>query len=443
MLFQNDEDQKNIDFMPSVLAAERRREDRFAPILLFVIVTIILVLLIWAGLAEIDEVTRGDGKVIPSSKIQLVDHLEGGIIKEILVSSGDVVDKDQVLLRIDNTVAQARFAEGEELYYRYLAGVERLKALIDGKEFIVPEEVKNNAQAIAIDQMQQYEGVKQRLLNEQNIAQREVEQRKQEHIEVVNRLKELKQQYSLVKEEVNITAPLVKRGLAPKVDLLRLQREASEMRGEIDSTKTNIVKADAALKQAERRLKQVPININTELWRELRDTQSRLASAQESFKTEGERYSRTEVRSPVHGIIKQLLVSTVGGVIQPGEDLAEIVPLEDTLTIEAQVKPSDIAFLRPGLESSVKFSAYDYSIYGDMKATLVRISADTIEDDEGNSFYKIYLRTKGNKLSKSKEAVAVIPGMTVTVDILTGKKTILNYIMKPIIKTTSLALSER
>lgn len=441
--FQFKDDGLDTDFMPEVLAADLKKESQVAPLLLLTIFLTFFVLIFWAAFSEIDEITRGEGTVIPSTKLQVVDHLEGGIIKSIHVREGDIVKKGQLLLNIDSTIAQARFSEGRTLYYRFVVNVARLRAQISGKPFIVPQDVIEKAPLEAEDAMRLYNSHLEDLKNEQLIANQEIEQKQQELNELNSRTNELNMQRSLINDKVKKIAPLVKQKLEPEITLTDLKIRESELRSEISSLKSNIARAKAVLLQAKQRARQVSIKFKAEDWNELKDINNKLARAKGSFTSDGDRFSRTEVRSPVHGIIKQLLVTTVGGVVQPGEDLVEIVPLEDTLLIEAKINPKDIAFLRPGLKASIKITAYDYSVYGDLKGELIRVSADSITDEQGNVFYKAYLKTEGTILSKTKTSLPIMPGMVSSVDILTGKKSVLDYILKPILKAKQRALTER
>jgi len=445
-LLKKDISPDDIEFMPPVNAVSHGMEHLKQPVLLYTIAAFFIVFFIWAGFSEIDEVTRGEGKVIPSTQIQKVSHLEGGIIRAILVKEGDLVENGQVLINIDPTISEAHFQEGRDLYYRYSADVERLKAQAEGREFKESEKIKENAPYVSTEEMQRFRTHKQKLENEISIAQHEVEQKSEDLKGYESQLKQLEEQLELSKQELDILIPLVKKGLSGKLDLLKAKREMADVKGRIASTKNNITRCEAALQQAKQKLKNVPVNFRTEDLNELREAQNKLATAKEMIVSEGDRVSRMEVRSPVRGVIKQILVSTVGSAVRPGEEVIEIVPLEDTLLIEAQVKPSDIAYLRPGLPAIVKITAYDYSIYGGLKAELVRISADSIDTQEGGrkqSFYKVLIRTLNNKLSKSSKEVPIIPGMVATVDILTGKKTILRYLLKPIIRAKDTAFRER
>ena len=441
--FKFKDDGLDTDFMPDILAADLKKESQIAPLLLLTISLTFIILIIWAAFSEIDEITRGEGTIIPSTKLQVVDHLEGGIIQSIHVNEGDIVEKNQLLLNIDNTIAQARFNEGQTLYYRFIASVARLRAQISGQPFIIPQEVQEKAPLEAEDAVRLYNAHLEDLKSDQLIADQEIEQKQQELNELTSRTEELTMQRALISEKVEKIAPLVKQKLEPEITLTDLKIRESELRSEIASLKSNIARAKAAVLQAEQRARQVPIKFKAENWNELKDVNNRLAAAKGSFTSEGDRFSRTEVRSPVRGIVKQLLVTTVGGVVQPGEDLVEIVPLEDTLLIEAKINPKDIAFLRPGLKASVKITAYDYAVYGDLKGKLIRVSADSITDDQGEVFYKAYLKTHGTILSKAKKVLPIMPGMISSVDILTGKKSVLNYLLKPILKAKQRALTER
>lgn len=431
------------DYMPDVLAAEIQQESKMAPIFLLTIVGTIFVLILWAGLAQIDEITRGEGKVIPSKKLQIINHLEGGIIQDVFVREGDVVQKGQVLMKIDNTIAQARYTEGRTLYYRFLANDARLRAQIAGTPFVVPPLVLEKAPLEGEDATRIYNARQEDLKNAQLIANSQVEQKQQELNELTSRVKEINTQLGLVSEKVKTLTPLVKQKLEPEIALTDIRIRESEMRAEVASLQSNIAKANAALLQAQEQARQIPIKFKAEDWNELKDINNKLTSAQSSFSSEGNRFERTDIISPVHGIIKQIMFSTVGSVVQPAQDIVEIIPLDDSLLIEARINPKDVAFLRPGLKASIKITAYDYSIYGDLHGEVVRISADSITDEKGNVFYKVYVKTKGTLLSKSKVPLNIMPGMIASVDILTGKKSVLHYLMKPIIKTKDVALTER
>lgn len=442
-------DQGDIEYMSPVRASYMRQPKRRAPILLYSIGAFFICAFIWASFAELDEVTRGEGRVVPSGQVKTIDHLEGGIVKNILIRDGDIVEKGQVLLEIDSTVAKARYEEGLSMYYQSFAQIVRVKAQLAGEEFIIPEEVLKNAPEIAAKEKDTYESSVKRLNNEKEIATREVEQREQERIEAQFKVEQLQNRLSLAEEELKLTEPLVNSGIAPKVDWIRIKRDINDTKGELAGAKSNVPRTEAAYLQAKQKLDQVVVNFHTDWYKELQEAERRWAEIKDATTTGLDRITRTEVRSPVRGTIKELKVNTIGSVVQPGEDLVDIVPLEDTLLIEAQVRPSDVAFLRPGMPAVIKITAYDFSIYGGLDATLVDISAGTIIEEKPQQqkaeqeFFRIRLRTDKNYLGTEANPLPISPGMTAQVDILTGKKTVWQYIIKPILRAKENALTER
>ena len=438
--------QEDLEFMPPSLEAHLQKPGRKVSALMGSVILFCFIFIVWANWAKVDEVSRGEGKIIPSSSVQKIGNLEGGIIQEILVKEGQIVQKNQLLMRIDPTIAKARLKESYDGYYQRLADVERLKAQTEDRDFSVPEEVQKNAPQAAAEAEERYKARQDRLKTEISIAQKELEQKTQELSELQARAKEYEQAVALAQQELGIQKPLVQRGLGARMDLLKIERDLNETQGRLDSTLINIRKAEAAVKQAEEKLKQVPIVFRNEDYNELKEATNKLAQAQGIFRSQENIASRTEIRSPVKGIVKQILLTTLGGVIKPGENIMEIVPLDDSLLVEVNIKPSDIAFLRPGQKALLKITAYDYSIYGGLDAELVDISPDTVVDEKDSrrpSYYRVKLRTTNLKFTKSKEEKPLIPGMVVTADIRTGKKTVMDYLLKPIIKAKDEALSER
>ncbi|MFC1837903.1 HlyD family type I secretion periplasmic adaptor subunit, partial [Thermodesulfobacteriota bacterium] len=271
----------------------------------------------------------------------------------------------------------------------------------------------------------------------------QISQRKHEYRELTTKLEELTRTFALLNKELELTRPLVAQGAVSEVEVLHLERQASAMQGEIATIKQSIPKAESKLQEAQLELRENQLAFFNKAKTELNEVLSELEEVSASAIAIEDRLRRTNVKSPVTGTINRLLVNTVGGVIQPGMDLVEIVPLEDTLVIEANIKPSDIAFLRPNQEAKVKFTAYDFTIYGGLEAKLEHISADSITDEKGNSFYSVRLRTNKNYLGPESNPLPIIPGMVASVDILTGKKTILSYLLKPVLRAKYMALREQ
>jgi len=429
--------------MPDVHAAARRRGHRFAGLLSILTLAFVGIMGVWAHYAILDEVTRGDGRVVPSSKVQVIQNLEGGILAETLVREGDIVQAGDILVRIDNTAAQASLRDLQSQYYTLQATVERLDAEQQGREMNIGDEVRKNAPVAVADQESLFDFRRRQLLAQISVLEAQASQRSQEIAEMESRRKQLRRSLELAREELEITAPLVRNGVVPRVDLLRIERQVADLEGEISTIALSIPRLRSAATEAEQRIEEVRLSAKSESANELNRARAELKSVRETLFAGKDRVTRTEVRSPVHGTIKELKHTTVGGVIRPGEDILEIVPLDDRLLIEARIRPTDIAFLRPGQAAIIKVAAYDFSIYGGLKAKVEHISADTIKDEQGDSFYRVYLRTERNTLAHQGNELPIIPGMTTTVEVLTGKKSVLDYLLKPILKARERALRER
>jgi adhesin transport system membrane fusion protein len=434
---------EDLHFMPDVHAAAIRRSGGFASILTIFTLLAVIVFGVWAHYAVLDEVTRGQGRVVPSSKTQVIQNLEGGILAEIRVREGDIVERGDILVRIDNTAAQANYRDLRTQRYTLLATVARLEAEQEGRDIELPPEVRDNAPEVAADQTALFNARRRQLEAQTSVLQAQASQRKQEIAEMASKRKQLERSLQLARDELAITQPLVRNGVLPRIELIRIERQVADLEGELATTKLTIPRLRTAAEEAEQRVQEVVLSHRSEVSNELNETRLELNSVEETLFAGQDRVTRTEVRSPVRGTVKQIKQNTVGGVIRPGEDIIEIVPLDDSLLVEAEIRPRDIAFLRPGQESMIKIAAYDFSIYGGLKAKLENISADTIRNDEGESFYRVYLRTEKNSLTHQGQALPIIPGMTATVEILTGKKSVLDYILKPILKARDQALRER
>jgi len=413
-------------------------------IILWLAFSFVVIAIIWANYATLDEVTRGSGKTIPSSHIQVIQNLEGGILSKILVKEGDLVNKGQALLKLDAVRFASSFNETKLKYYDLLANTARLTAEVNKQEMVIPEEVLAKYPSIAHDAKQLLISRRNELKANKRILQEQIRQKKQDLIELKSKSSRISRSYNLLRQELEMSEPLVAEGAMSRVEILRLQRSANDIHGELTAARLSIPRLESSLNEAKSKLSELEIRFHTEALEELNLAKSELDRTTESVMALEDRVTRTRVLSPVKGTIKQLKVTTIGGVIQPGMDLVEIVPLEDQLLIEAEIRPADIAFLHPGQKAMVKLTAYDFSIYGGLEAELEHISADTITNEEdGESYYLIRLRTDKNYLEKNGEKLNIIAGMTANVDILTGKKSVLDYILKPILKARSRALRER
>jgi adhesin transport system membrane fusion protein len=398
---------------------------------------------VWANYAMLDEVTRGVGKVIPSSHVQVVQNLEGGIVSELLVKAGDVVDQGQVLLRIDDTRFASSFRESQVKAQSLQAKIARLTAESQGVAFQISKDLPAEQREVFQNEFSLAQSRQKEVQATLNILQQQKNQKQHEIGELRSKVGQLQRSYELVLKELRLTEPLVKKGLASEVELLRLQRQVSELKGGLDSTRLSIPRAESSVSETDRKMEELGVNFRTNAISELNDNKAELSRITQSNFALEDRVTRTAVRSPVRGTIKQVKVTTVGGVVQPGMDLMEIVPLEDKLLIEAQIRPADIAFLHPNQPAMVKLTAYDFSIFGGLPAHLEHISADSITNERGESFFLIRVRTERKYLGAEDKPLPIMSGMTASVDILTGKKSLLDYLLKPIKKAHDQALRER
>lgn len=432
------------DYASDVVAAKMQGPNPKSMLLLFGIFSFFIAAYIWADNAVLDEVTRGDGKVIPSSQVQVIQNLEGGILKELMVREGEIVEKGQILLRIDDTGFAARFGEIEANYLNLLGKITRLKAESEGKPMTFPPELMAEGQQVTIREQNLYNARQAELNSQISILSQQAQQRKQEIAEINGRLAQLRSSIALVNEELAITKPLADKGIVPKVQMLQLKRELNDLDGQISASTLALPRAQGALKEANQRIEEKILNFRSLAFQELSATRAEFEGVNQSILAARDRVTRTDVRSPLKGEVKDLKIQTIGGVVRPGQDIVEIVPIEENLLVEAKIRPSDIAFLSPGQKATVKISAYDFSIYGGLPAVLERISADTIVDEQtGETFYKIIVRTDENTLKRGGQTYPIKPGMIATVDTLTGHKSVLDYILKPILKTKSNAMRER
>lgn len=370
------------------------RARKFHHIILWFSLAAFIILVVWAYFSVIDEVTNAEGRVVPSTQVQVIQNLEGGIIEKIFVKEGEVVDKDQIILQLDDTRFIASFREGMTKESLLEIQVARLMSEAKDKPFEVREKLRIDMPDFVDSEEMLYES-------------REKEER------------QIGRALALVKKEFEMTKPLVSEGAASEVEVLRLERQINELTNQLSSLQSRVLN-------------------------ELTEARADLKTTQAANMALLDRLERTTIRSPVKGIVKQIKVNTTGGVVQPGMEIMQIVPLEDKLLIEAQVRPSNIGFIYPGQDVIVKILTYDFAIYGGLEGKVEQISADTIQNDKGEHFYIIRVRTDKNYLvDKQGKKLFIIPGMTAQVNILTGKKSVLDYILKPILKAKSNALRER
>jgi adhesin transport system membrane fusion protein len=403
-------------------------------------VLVLLVLLLWAALAQVDEVTRGEARVIPSRQLQIVQSLDGGVVAEILVREGQVVEAGQLLLRVDETRATSGVRESAAQSVALRARTARLRAQAEGKPFLPPAAANEEEKRTIEEERRLYEARLSELSTQLSINRQQLSQREQELAEMQARRSSAQRGLELAQQELAQTRPLLATGAVSQVDILRLERDVTKNRGDAEQATAQIARVQAAIGEAQRKAQETELIFRSEARRDLAEAMGKLNALNEGAVALADRVSKAQVKSPVRGRVQRLLANTVGGVVQPGKDIVEIVPLDDSLVLEARVQPKDIAFIVPGQAATVKFTAYDFSIYGGLEANVENISPDTVVDERGNAFYLVRVRTKKAGFN---DQLPIIPGMTAEVDVLTGKKSVLSYLLKPVLKVQAYALRER
>lgn len=413
-------------------------------LLLVAISSFIVIFIVWANVASLDEVTRGDGKVIPSSSVQALQSLDAGTVEEFLVREGDIVEAGQPLIRLNAIEASSDLGANQARYLGLLASVTRLQAEAEGLGTVeFPEEVMKGAPQSVTEELNAFRANQQSLNGQRNVLSQQMSQRESELREVNTRIADTRGVIALQQQEAAMVRPLVEKGSAPKMELLQLDRTIKEKRAELNSYTSSVPRIKSSIEEAKARISELETNMKAQAQAELSAKLIEMNEIKERLAALKERKGRTTLKSPVTGTVQEITISTIGGVVRPGEDIIKIVPKDDQLIIEAKIRPSDRAFIFPSQKAVIKLTAYDFSIYGGLDGELVDISADTIEDQEGNSFYRVKLRTDKTELVRKGEVLPITVGMVASVDILTGKKTVMQYLLKPFIKTLDNAMNER
>lgn len=408
--------------------------------LLYTIFGILLALILSAYFTEVDEVTRGEGRVIPSGQVQIVQSLDGGIVSEILVKEGQTVTKGDPLIRIDETRAVSSLKENRAQYLALLAKQSRLRALANGGSYAPPEEVVKEVPEVFRQEQDLFYASRDELSSSISIARQQLIQRERELQEARANAEQAERGYELTKQELNVTKPLQSSGAVSDVDILRLERDASRFLGERDQARASIGRIQAGIAEAKRKISEVEQAFLNRIRTDLNDTTAKINGLTASSEGLTDRVKQATLKSPVNGKISRLFANTVGGVIQPGKEVLEVVPSDDALVLETKIEPKDIAFVTINQKATVKLTAYDYTIYGTLDAVVENVAANSVIDDKGNAFYIVRVRTIKSSLGKNQP---IIPGMVAQVDILTGKKSVLSYLLKPVLKAKAYAFTER
>ncbi len=430
----------------------RKYDDDFTPadglnardhVLLYTITFLLVIFLAWTNIATLDEVSRGDGRVVPSSEVQVIQNLEGGIVDEFLVKEGQAVKAGDVLVRMRNVQAKADFAATTQKYSGILATVTRLQAEADGKPLVFSDELRKTVPDSVRAETDAFEANKRQKESQATVLHDQLAQKEQEVQELTRRISDTGSMLALAVEERNMVEPMIAKGAANKKELLDIRQRIAQQQTELNGLKNALPRSQAAVKEAKSRLDSLDKEFAANAQKTLADKTIEMNTIKQTLSAYQDKSERTEIRSPVHGTVKDLKVVTVGGVVRPGDTIMEIVPLEDQLIIEARIQPRDIAFIHIGQQAIVRMTAFDFSVYGSMKGQVTEVSPDAIVNEKGESFYRVKVKTDAAGVVKGDKKLDIMPGMQATVDIITGEKTVMQYLLKPFLKASQTALRER
>ncbi len=432
----------DIHYMRSLSAAVVERSPTYMIVTLALVVLLVVTAIFWMAWADIDVAVRGEGRVIPSRQVQNVQSLEGGVVAEILVSEGELVDANQPLLKLSDVAFSSSFQENRLKYYELLVRSIRLQAEAFDEEFDAKPEIVSEIPALLRSERSLFDSNRQQLYETLSIYQQQLKQQQRSLDEAHSKQRQLAKALGLVREEIAIKKPLVDERIISEIDFLQLRQRESELEGELEIASISIPRLQSSIEEARGKLSQTELDFRNEAKRELNEVNSELSRIVQTQTALEDRVSRTTLRSPVKGVVKRLHANSIGGVVQPGEHVLEIVPLGDSLLIEVNIKPADIALIEVGQPTRLKFSAYDFAIHGSVPGKVAFVSADTITNEEGVSFYVVRVLPERTYLGKSDAVLPIKVGMTSEADIITGKKSILAYLMKPINRGLQRALTE-
>ena len=434
---------KDTDFMSDLDAATHQQAHRAAKLLMLAIAGFFAFILIWSSISEIEVITRGTGQVVPTNETQVVQSLEGGILKSLMVREGDRVRKGQVLLQISDVAfsSEEKGTEAQSMSLR--AKRARLQAEAKGIDLRMERELHAMVPQIVANETALYNSRQEELKNAKQILENKIQTVEAQISENKAEIRRFQESLNLLNEELKITKQMVESRAMPKLEEIRLRREISEAKGKIEARNERVDGLEAQLRATRKELEDQDNQFLSKALGELNEVESRINQLDESLKSIEDRVYRTDLRAPVDGIVNMVAVKTIGGVIEPAQHLVEIVPIEDELKIISRVSPNDIAFLSPGQKANVKITAYDPQRYGSLEGELVRIGANSVNDRDGNIYFEIEVTTEKNHLGEDDNPLPIIPGMVAETEIITGKRTIMDYLLKPVIRARDRALTER
>ncbi|PWK76755.1 HlyD family type I secretion periplasmic adaptor subunit [Aminobacter sp. AP02] len=426
------------------------REDRppfFASAAVWIIGGLFAAFVVWASLAEVDEIARGEGKVIPASKTQIVQASEAGIVEEIAVKIGQVVKKNDLIIRLDDTLNESSLGEQQAKARTLSARIARLKQEQEGRigePLACPDDLMRTAPEICENEQKLLVARRQNFDTKLNVLKSRLDQREKELNEAKVNVQRLTESLAVSDKETELVTSMVKRKLMAQTEQIRVDREQAELRGQLNLAQETIKRTEGAIVEARLQVDEFGLQLQQEALDELTQALAELSVVDETIRGASDRVARTDIRSPVDGIVNTLDVNTLGAFVQPGAVVAGIVPTSETLLVEARVSPRDVAFIRPDQKALIKVSAYDFSIFGGLNGKVETITADSLVDQNtGEPYYQVRVSTDRSALERDGKSYSIIPGMISTVEIITGRKTILAYLLKPINKARNEALRER
>ena len=435
--------EKELNYLNSRSAAVLEQTALNSKIFLWILILTVVIAVFWMDRTMLDEVVKGYGKIVPSGHIKSIQNLEGGIIKEIMVKEGDSVKKGQLLLKIEDIFYSSSHEKNRLRYDELYAKLLRLRAEAFSKPFRVAENMEKGLAELVDKERNLYESNLQQLNKSIAVVSAQITQHHQKLEELKEHYQELKEEMELVQKQININAPLVKRKIVSQVEFLKLKQEKNNVQQELTRTRHEGKMMKAVIEETENTLDGTSLAFQNRAKEEFNSIDAEMKRIKETQLALKDQVKRTLVRSPVNGVVKIMHVNTIGGVVQPGQEIMDILPTGDTLLVEVRIHPKDIAFIYSDQRAIIKVTAYDFSIYGGLNGKLIRISPDSITEPDGITYYNVWIETDRNYLGTKESPLKLIPGMVVDSDIVTGKKSILSYIIGPVLKTTENALKER
>jgi adhesin transport system membrane fusion protein len=412
-------------------------------VLLWAIFLVFAVLFFWSAVADVETVTRAEGRVVPSARLQTIQNLEGGIVETIHIKQGAQVEAGQMLVTLSAVQTSSDLNSRRQQVLALRAKVARLQAQVQGSEPVFPASLGAEGRAFVDIERMAWQARRNEQQSQMATLDAQLAQKLKEREEAEVAVRTHQQTLALGQDEQRIIERMVERGLEPRLELVRINRVVADARGRVDGALLQIERSRAAMNEIESRKQALTGQFRTEALAELNRSTLELRGTEETMPALSDRLARTEIKSPMKGVVNRVFVSTVGGVVKPGEHIVEIVPADDELIMEALVRPQDIGFVRVGQSARVKVTAYDFALFGSMEGTVRSISPDVSTNEKGETFYNVRVETRTRAMEALDKQLPIIPGMQVQVDIITGSKTVLQFLSKPLVAMKENAFRER